>query len=247
MKSNWAKEFYKMQFGNMTSIDTSYYEEQAKEILEQTGKDIESLLELGAWDGSLARTISKNVSRITTVELIKEMTEVAKKRNPSNINTIHGSFYDVELPDKFDAIIYIDGFGVGTDDDQLKLLKNIQQWLDDDGCALIDIYQPEHWKRADEIEMYPDPQHNPDIVRRYSFDHEQNIMMDTWRHKGNDKLEQTQYLKCYTPEEIHHLCSQSGLNVVAYFPGGAMDYENMRYYENASLVECMSYRIKIIK
>lgn len=52
MKSNWADKFYKMQFGNMSAIDTSYYEEQAKEILEQTGRKIDSLLELGAWGQS---------------------------------------------------------------------------------------------------------------------------------------------------------------------------------------------------
>lgn len=247
MKSNWADKFYKMQFGNMSAIDTSYYEEQAKEILEQTGRKIDSLLELGAWDGSLARALLKDVSRITTVELVKEMTEAAQKYNPGNIDIIHGSFYDVELTDKFDAIIYIDGFGVGTDEDQLNLLKNIRHWLKDDGCALVDIYQPEHWKRADGIEMYPDPKHNPDIVRRYSFDHEQNIMMDTWWHKDDAGLKQTQYLKCYTAGEIHHLCEQAGLKVAGYFPNGAMDYENMRYYENASLEKCMSYRIKIIK
>lgn len=231
----------------MSSIDMSYYEEQAKEILEQAGKPIGSLLELGPWDGSLARAISKKVSRVTTVELVKEMTEAAEKNNPGNIDVIHGSFYDVWIADKFDAIIYIDGFGVGTDDDQFKLIRNIEHWLDDGGCALIDVYHPEHWKKADGIEMYPDPKHNPDIIRRYSYDHEQNIMMDTWCHKDDAGFKQTQYLKCYTPEEIHHLCKQAGLKIVGYFPNGAMDYENMRYYENASLEECMSYRIKIIK
>lgn len=247
MKSNWADEFYKMQFGSMSAIDASYYGIQADEIMEQIGKPIDSLLELGAWDGSLARAVSKYVTRITTVELVKEMTEAAKKDNPGNIDIIHDSFYDVELTDKFDAIIYIDGFGVGADKDQLNLLKNIHHWLKDDGCALIDIYQPEHWKKADGIEMRPDPSNNPDIIRKYSYDYEQNIMMDTWWHKNDAGSKQTQYLKCYTAEEIHHLCKQAGLKVTGYFPNGAMDYENMRYYENASLEECMSYRIKIIK
>lgn len=247
MKSNWAKEFYKMQFGNMSSIDMSYYEEQAKEILEQIGRPIDSLLELGAWDGSLARAISKDVSRITTIELIKEMAEAAQRKNPANINTVHGSFYDAQIAEKFDAIIYIDGFGVGTDEDQLKLLKNIEQWLGDDGCALIDVYQPEHWKKADGIEMYPDPKRKPDIVRRYSYDYEQDIMMDTWWQDGEEELGQTQYLRCYTPGEIFDMCRQAGLKVTAYFPNGAMDYGNMIYHENASLEECMSYRIKIMK
>lgn len=247
MKSKWADEFYKMQYGNMSAVDASYYEAQAEEIFEQAGKPIGSLLELGAWDGSLARTISKDVRHVTTVELVKEMAEAAQKSNPGNIDVIHGSFYDVQITDKFDVVIYIDGFGVGTDADQLKLLINIRQWLDDDGCALIDIYQPGHWKKADGIEMYPDPKQNPDIVRKYSYNHEQDIMMDTWWHKDNAEHTQTQYLKCYTPEAIHRLCHQAGLKIAGYFPNGAMDYGNMKYLENAPLEECMSYRIKIIK
>ena len=246
MKSKWADEFYKMQYGNMSAVDASYYEVQADEIMEQIGKPVDSLLELGAWDGSLAKAMSKKVSHMTTVELVKEMAEAAKENNPGNIEVIHGSFYDVQITDTFDAVIYIDGFGVGTDADQLELLRKIGQWLDNEGCALIDNYQPEHWKKADDIEMRPDPSNNPDVIRRYSYNFEENIIMDTWWKKGHEKLAQTQYLKCYTPEEIDKMCRQAGLRVTVYFPGGAMDYENMRYFEHASLKECMSYRIKIM-
>lgn len=247
MKSKWADEFYKMQYGSMSAIDASYYETQADEIMEQIGKPIDSLLELGSWDGSLACVISENVSRMTTVELVKKMAEAAQKNNPGNIDSVHGSFYDVQITDKFDAVIYIDGFGTGTDADQLKLLKNIKHWMNDGGCALIDIYQPEHWKKADGIEMRPDPSNNHDIIRRYSYDYERNIMMDTWWQADKKELGQTQYLRCYTPEEIDEMCRQAGLKVTAYFPNGAMDYVSMSYHENASLEECMSYRIKIMK
>lgn len=247
METNWANEFYKMQYEFIGDYPEGYHTESANEILEQIGKKVHSMLELGAWDGSLARALSKHVNKITTVELIKEMAEKAEFLNPDNIETIHGSFYDVQLTKKFDAIIYIDGFGVGTDDDQLKLLRNIKHWMEDDGCALIDIYQPEHWKKADGVEMYLDPENMPHIKRRYSYDFEENIMTDNWWHEKNEKLNNTQYLKCYTPDEIYNLCKQAGLNITGYFPHGAMDYESMKYHEHASLEECLSYRIKVVK
>lgn len=247
MENNWANEFYKMQYEFIGDYPDGYHTESANEILEQAGKSVHSVLELGAWDGSLARALSKYVDQITTVELIKEMANKAESLNPDNIETIHGSFYDVNLTEKFDAIIYIDGFGVGTNEDQLKLLQNIKYWMEDDGCALIDIYQPEHWKKADGIEMYLNRRDMPHIKRRYSYDFEKDIMMDTWWHEMDDKLNQTQYLKCYTPDEIHDLCKQAGLKIIGYFPHGAMDYESMKYIEHASLKECMSYRIKVIK
>lgn len=247
MENNWANEFYKMQYEIIGDYPEGYHTESANEILEQTGKRVGSMLELGAWDGSLARALSNQVDQITTVELIKEMTEKAKSLNPDSIETIHGSFYDVTISQKFDVIIYIDGFGVGTDEDQLKLLKNIHHWMADDGCALIDIYQPEHWKKADGVEMYLNRRDMPHLKRRYSYDFEADIMMDRWWHDKDEKLNSTQYLKCYTQDEIYELCKQAGLNIIGYFPHGAMDYENMEYHEHASLKECMSYRIKLIK
>lgn len=72
-------------------------------------------------------------------------------------------------------------------------------------------------------------------------------MMDRCWHEKDEKLKRTQYLKYCTPEEIHQLCQQAGLNITGYFPHGAMDYENMQYNEHASLEECMPYRIKVIK
>lgn len=85
------------------------------------------------------------------------------------------------------------------------------------------------------------------IKRRYSYDFEIDIMMDTWWHEKDEKLNSTQYLKCYTPGEIYNLCKQARLNIIGYFPHGAMDYDNMKYQEYASLEECMSYRIKLTK
>ena len=247
MENNWTNEFYKMQFEFIGDYPESAYEESAQEILEQIGKSVKSLLELGAGNGSLARALSTEIDNVTTVELVEEMVIKTRALNPSNIDAIHGSFYDVYLPKKFEAIIYIDGFGVGTDADQLKLLKNIHHWMTDDGFALIDIYQPEHWKKADGFEMYPNPEKMPNIIRKYSYDFEENIMMDTWWHEKDEDLKRTQYLKCYTPEEIHRLCQAAGLNIVGYFPGGAMDYERMEYKEHAALNECLSYRIKVMK
>lgn len=247
MENNWANEFYKMQYEFIGNYPEQFYQESANEILAQIGQPLHSLLELGAWDGSLARALSKDINQIKTVELVEEMTKQEKALNPENIEAVHGSFYDVHLPQKFEAVIYTDGFGVGDDDDQLKLLNNIYHWLEDDGCALIDIYQPEHWKKADGFEMYPDPKNMPHIKRRYSYDFENDIMMDTWWHEKDEKLNSTQYLKCYTPEEIYNLCKQAGLNITGYFPHGAMDYNNMKYQEHASLNECMSYRIKLTK
>lgn len=97
MENNWANDFYKMQYKFIGNYPEGYHTKAANEILEQAGKPVESMLELGAWDGSLARALSNQVGQITTVELIKEMVEKAKSLNPDNIETVHGSFYNEEI------------------------------------------------------------------------------------------------------------------------------------------------------
>ena len=247
MKKDWAKDFYKMQYEFIGNYGKDFYEVSAVEILSQIGKPIENLLELGSADGSLSRALSNKVSHITTVELVDNLVEKAKEVNPVNINAINGDFLEIDLQNTYDAIIYIDGFGLGDDSAQLNLLKNIKQWLKKDGCGLIDIYQPEHWKKADKIEMYVDPKNMPNIKRRYTYDYKNDVMIDTWWREGEEETKQSQYLKCYTLKEIKDMFEAAGLQIIEYFTNGAMDYETMTYTEAASLEKCMSYRIKVVR
>ena len=129
MKKDWAKDFYKMQYEFIGNYGKDFYEVSAVEILSQIGKPIENLVELGSADGSLSRALSNKVSHITTVELVDNLVEKAKEVNPVNINAINGDFLKIDLQNTYDAIIYIDGFGLGDDSAQLNLLKNIKQWL----------------------------------------------------------------------------------------------------------------------
>ena len=84
---------------------------------------------------------------MTTVELVPELVMFAKEHSTSDIEIHCADFYKINFEEKFDVVSYLDGFGVGTDEEQLVLLKRIHNWLKDDGCALIDIYQPLYWKK----------------------------------------------------------------------------------------------------
>jgi len=55
---------------------------------------------------------------------------------------ICGDFYEVDVPGPFDVVAYFDGFGIGSDPDQRRLLQRISSWLTPDGCALIDVFAP---------------------------------------------------------------------------------------------------------
>ena len=217
-----VKEFYKKQFELLSYNikNENWLQEVAKEVQEQIGYSFQTMLELGAGNGGFARAMSNLDVKMTTVELVPELVIFAKEHSTSDIEIHCADFYKINFGEKFDVVSYLDGFGVGTDEEQLVLLKRIHNWLKDDGCALIDIYQPLYWEKANGQEM---PIYS--AMRKYV----------------------TQSLRCYTIDEISNLCAEAGFSIVGIFPGGAYDFEERKYKEQASLNECLSYRIKIKK
>ena len=244
LESNWVKPFYRRQFELYSpSHEISEYEwSLSNEIIEQVGKPFKTLLELGAGNGKLARAIASSNKKVTTIELVPEIVESAKQSNSEKVNSLCGSFYTIELQETFDVILYMDGFGIGTDNDQIILLERIYKWLKEDGIGLIDIYQPKYWRKVNGITMSP----NMGVLREYGYDDQKNRMLDTWWVENrNDKVVQS--LACYTPEEIIELCEKANLEVSEIYPGGAMDYDKWVYQDNTTIDECLSYRIKIRK
>lgn len=249
MLSKWEKSFYKNQFELhrpfLAQADQSYYAKEAILLLEQIGKPATTILELGAGRGEIANELASHLKDVTTVELVEEIFAYAAKQAHPNVHAMCADFYTVELKETFDVVLYLDGFGVGNDQDQLFLLQRIYNWLKDDGVALIDIYQPLYWQKTAGREMYLFG--TKAVQRRYGYEPASQRMTDTWWHTDKPDYKTTQSLACYSPSQIYELCEQAGLEVAAYYPGGAMDFEAGFYKEHVSLEECLSYRIKLKK
>ncbi|MTD31864.1 class I SAM-dependent methyltransferase [Planomicrobium sp. YIM 101495] len=249
MTEQWTKPFYKEQFEMINPerqhVRPGYLVEDAQLLLEQAGKDFKTALELGSGNGYMANELAALGKRVTTIELVEELHAFAALHAYPAVTPLCGDFYTIELPETFDAVLYLDGFGVGDDADQLRLLFRIRDWMKDDGFGLIDIYQPDYWRKVQGTQMRPVA--SSDTERVYGFEEDTKRMTDTWWRAANPEASVTQSLACYTPGEIHALCEQAGLQVTAYFPGGAMDFEKGIYHEVASLDDCLAYRIKVKK
>ncbi|MBB4825431.1 cyclopropane fatty-acyl-phospholipid synthase-like methyltransferase [Sporosarcina luteola] len=245
-KNTWALSFYQKQFewldSNLEDKMKDDIERQVDGVKEQIGRPFETMLEIGAGWGILARGLSKRGVKMTTLELVPELVAFAKSRSPKTIEIHQGDFYTYELQEQFDVVGYFDGFGIGTDEDQLFLLERIASWMKEDGCALIDIYQPTHWQRAAGQEMKFER-----ACRRYEFDEANSRMLDTWWPIDKPAEAVTQSLRCYTIVEITDLCKLAGLQITGIFPGGMMDYNDWVYHSLASLSDCLAYRIKVKK
>ncbi|MED3282519.1 class I SAM-dependent methyltransferase, partial [Bacillus thuringiensis] len=173
---------------------------------------------------------------------VPELAMFAKEHATNDIEVHCADFYKINFKEKFDVVIYLDGFGVGTDEEQLILLKRIKNWMMDDGCALIDIYQPLYWEKANGQEMPIGS-----AMRKYEYDSENARMLDHWWEIDSSNDIVTQSLRCYAVGEISNLCAEAHLSIVGIFPGGAHDFEAGKYKERSSLNECLSYRIKVKK
>lgn len=245
MKDNWEYPFYKRQFEfYLDSLDGLYdYKKEVAIIHEQVGRTFKDVLEIGAGTGILANALSLTNKDITTVELVSEVVEYARAHSNPSIDILCDNFYSVKLTKQFDLVLYLDGFGLGTDKDQLLLLQRIHEWLKVDGSALIDIYEPNYWRNVKGQQMLV--VENTQIMREYGYDDINCRMTDTLWQRSSPHETITQSLACYSTDEIYSLCQQADLQIIAIYPGGAINFDTWQFEEITSLSNCLSYRIKV--
>ena len=161
---------------------------------------------------------------------------LAEGRPDRRIRVIRGDFYTIDLDERFDVVCTFDGFGIGADDDQRRLLRRIRGWLAPHGTALIEVYSPWYWAavagRTMQLEV---------AARRYDYDAISNRMLDTWWPTNDRSAVVTQSLRCYTPAELRQLLKPTRLELVDVLPGGAYDHDAGVYRKHVPLGEAMQY------
>ncbi|MBK3494162.1 class I SAM-dependent methyltransferase [Viridibacillus sp. YIM B01967] len=250
MKKN--EQFYDKQYEWMTQKSgvTIYpYHHERVEIVEKSNQ-YQSLhiLELGSGNGEFAVAAALHEHQVSTVEIIqpamRKMLEIAEEHKVTKQIHAHlDSFYTIQLTDKFDAICYWDGFGVGTDAEQQLLLHNIDHWLKPKGKVFIDVYAPAYWaKTAGQFMKLSKTVH-----RQYDYDIENNRMLDAWWLVENPTEKMQQSLRCYDVAEFEKLLADTSLVIEEIIPGGKMDYESWVYHEQVILEDAMMYTVILKK
>jgi hypothetical protein len=128
------------------------------------------------------------------------------------VDVLNGDFMQVELPGRFDAVTYWNGFGVGSDSEQRTLLHRIaEDWLAPDGVAVLDVFNPLAWCREAGT-MDVDSETN--CRQAVDFDAVTSRMVDTWWFDGEDKPPLSQSQRCYSPADLALLLEGTGLTMV---------------------------------
>ena len=174
------------------------------------------MLELGSGYGTTAAATAAAGHAVTAVE-ISDRVRFASRFGDS-VTLINEDFYEVRLGGTFDAVTYWNGFGIGSDADQRRLLRRIAaEWLRPGGVALIDVYNPLVWAR-----WHDDLSHRtPDASRGYAyelhelttFDPVTNTATDTWWEAGKPDEKISQRLRCYSPADLTLLLEGTGLRL----------------------------------
>jgi SAM-dependent methyltransferase len=238
----WVAAFYARQHA---WIAESGYEDPAMvaervAALRRLAPPPARVLELGAGDGATAVALARAGYRVVAVELLPEAIaparEAAPALPPGALEVRVGDMYALAIAGAFDAVAYWDGFGIGSDADQRRLLRRIAGWLSPEGAAVLDVFTPWYWANAAGRE---------DAIgaarRRYGFDPVGCRMLDAWWPDGSPDDAVAQSLRCYGPADLALLLEGTGLRLAAVEPGGCWHAESATWEPRAPLERAMTY------
>lgn len=246
---DWVENFYEAQnewFGVYLGEVEESHRERAALVQEMTNTSTKEILELGAGGGQTAIALAELGHRVSMIELLEESTLHAQKLSHQmkiDLKIKQGDFYEVDYEPDFDLICYFDSFGIGTDEDQRRLLKRIATWLKPNGCAIIEVGATWYWggiANGRTMDLGA-------CFRQYSFDAKASRLIDSWWRKDSPDMLVHQSLRCYTPVDFQLLLEGTGLKMVELKAGGRVDYDNMEFIKDAMLEEAMTYYVKLEK
>lgn len=246
---DWVKSFYEKQhlWANVYARSVqNYHRDKARSISLPKSKDRYNILEIDCGGGQMAGALADLGHWVTAVDMnpeaIRNARQLAESWPDTEITLIEGDFYTFSkgkacsTEEAFDIVCYFDGFGIGTNADQRRLLQQVSTWLREDGRAFIEIYTPWYWKHVAGTTM-----EWPDASRRYGFDKEGCRMLDTWWPTGYPAEAVTQSLRCYSLDDLESLLAGTGLALVDVRAGSPFDHKTKTFYPNSSLEDAMQY------
>jgi SAM-dependent methyltransferase len=247
----WVRGFYERQYAwsdwrsrwaDLDLADPTITAHVAA-VRRMCGPGEKRILELGSGLGTVAAALAHAGHDVIAIDLIDDVVQntqrLAADVRTGSLQAIAGDFYEITLESRFDVVAYFDGFGIGTDDDQHRLLRRIAGWVAFEGCVLIDVFTPCYWtKSAGTKEEFPN---GSGVWYLDRFDAEGSRMVEEmWRDGDEDSVVQ-QSLRCYAPVDLQLLIAGTGLELSMVEP-----YRDESYERACPLDEAMLYLAKLV-
>ncbi|MBF6175688.1 class I SAM-dependent methyltransferase [Nocardia blacklockiae] len=220
---DWVREFYSRSgaWWGKAEARVTDRDERRVELLRTHGVSRGRVLELGSGYGTTAVAAARAGFEVTAIEISDRAdftSELAGDVAPGGLTLHKADFYTAEPGAQFDAVCYWNGFGVGSDTDQRRLLERIAaEWLAPGGVALVDVFNPFVWAGwdGDEEHRLPDAAagYDYELRERIRFDPVTCTAIDTWWEPDAPDRVITQALRCYTPADLVLLLTGTGLTL----------------------------------
>jgi SAM-dependent methyltransferase len=246
----WVREFYRKQYewadwrSRWADFDPTASDPHVDAVRRLAGDGPKRILELGPGTGSTAAALAHAGHEVVTIELqpmlADHIAELARDVKGGSLRSLAGDFYDVDPGGPFDVVAYFDGFGIGSDRDQRRLLRRVGGWLTIGGCALIDVLTPWYFaKTAGNEEEFPE---GSGIRYLEGYDAEGSRMTERMWRTGHEDDTVTQSLRCYAPADLRLLVDGTELDLVEVEP-----YSDQWYGEPIALDAAMVYLAKLVR
>jgi SAM-dependent methyltransferase len=247
---DWVKEFYTRarESWGPTGI-WEKHRARAATMERLCGEGAKRVLDLGAGAGGTAAAIADLGHTVVAVELSPAgaayTRELAQQLRKGSLAVFEADFFTVELEGRFDVVCYWNGFGVGSDADQRRLLQRIATtWIAPRGSVLMDVFNPWPWARAAGQEETRD---QLNAINRRDFDPVGCRLIDEWWPIGDRTQAMAQFLRCYTPADLMLLLEDTGLALAALeVAGEPLDVEAGQHTMNSPLWDAWEYLVKLV-
>lgn len=254
---SWVKEHYTEQSKLVGRAEIHDFHRKHAENLHAMCQEIDDckrILELGAGACGLAAAMTEYGYDVFAVEFNPTDIELAQKlvknQNIKNLHIINDDFYTVNFDEKFDFIYYWDGFGVGEDSDQKRLLGRIgREWLSKDGFAIIDVFSPWNWQRNSGKTSTFKANDGTEWTREIQFDAINSRFRDFLKPK--DKIENvlSQTIRLYTMQDFLLLVEGTETKIDSFYLNFDRPLELNVYSKEVSdeLLNSNGYYVKLVK
>jgi SAM-dependent methyltransferase len=187
--------------------------ELARRLDRAAGGAAAQVLELGAGFGGAAAAAAQLGHHVVAVEASAVRAAMARRRTfggaKGRLTIVEADFLEAVVTGPFDIVAYWNGFGVGADGDQKRLLRRIRAWLRCNGLALMHVYDPAWWEQHAGSRRRRDG-----LVQEIGFDPGRRRLVDRWWPEGRPDDAVCERIRCYTEAELRPLLGVSGLGLV---------------------------------
>jgi len=255
----WIKDFYTQAgiwWGSDPHDDPADHRARAATVERLCGAGPWRILDLGAGSGHTAAAMADAGHDVVGVELnptdLAYAQELLPPPRPGSLSFVAGDYTTVRLDGRFDVVCWWEGFGLGSDADQRRMLRRIaREWLAPGGCALVDIYNParpaRHAGEEVPLDALEDVPGSVAMIERCHYDPVYSRWIDEWQPVGNPEAALAQSIRCYSPADLLLLLKGTGLALHrAEFEGRAIDFTGQRIALDALPLEAWGYLAQLV-